>query len=522
MIKKILPLSGLLLVFSCAYYSYSDRPVVEPEVIAPDTIEIPREYWQLPRKISEKRLREIEEKMGAELGKLRMEVPENRREIARWIDYLTGRGKRKFVRALRKAYRYRDLVVGILEKEGLPRELYYLPIIESNYNPRARSRAGAVGIWQFMRGTARKYGLRVDWWMDERRDPVRSTEAAARYLKDLYIMFGRWDLALSAYNAGEGKVGRKVYQFNADDFWDVRRHLPRETRNYVPAFYAVLIIAEDPASFGIQIDTSGIEPFRFDTVTVPRQVDLVTAAKWAGVSYSTLVKYNPQFRRRVTPPYLKNFTLKIPPGTRSRFLTAMRSTPKSKWVTTLSHRVKRGETIYSIARKYGVRTADIIRMNNIRNPRRLRIGTRLLIPTVSPGPSKSRVASRRKPRVKGRKYHVVRRGDTLWDIARLYGVSVRDLKRWNNLRGNRIKPGDRLVVKPARSSKKSKARSKKKKSKKTSGKYITYRVRPGDTLYSIALRYGTSVRTLKRLNGIRSPRFLKPGQKLRIPKKAQS
>ncbi|MCD6382830.1 MAG: hypothetical protein J7L74_04320, partial [Candidatus Hydrothermae bacterium] len=124
MIKRFLPLSGLLLIFSCAYYSYSDRPVVEPEVIAPDTIEIPHEYWQLPRKISEKRLKEIEEKMGAELGKLRMEVPENRREIARWIDYLTGRGKRKFVRALRRAYRYRDLVVGILEKEGLPRELY--------------------------------------------------------------------------------------------------------------------------------------------------------------------------------------------------------------------------------------------------------------------------------------------------------------------------------------------------------------------------------------------------------------
>ncbi len=522
--KPVVFVSLVFLILACAYIRQTDRPIVEPEVLEPDTIEIPYEYWKLPRKISKEQLEIIEAKIKKELGKIRMEVPEDRREIARWINYLTGRGRRKFIRALRRAYVYKKMVVEILEREGLPRELFYLPIIESNYNPMARSRAGAVGIWQFMRGTARKYGLRVDWWMDERRDPVRSTEAAAKYLKDLYLRFGRWDLALSAYNAGEGKVERKVYQFNADNFWEVKHHLPRETRNYVPAFYAVLIVATDPQSFGIEIDTENIKPYEFDTVTIPRQVDLYTAARWAGVSYSTIKRLNPQFKRRVTPPYLRNFTLKLPKGTRGRFVAAMRRTPKSKWVKTITHRVRRGETLYAIARKYGVRVSDIMRMNNIRNPRRLRVGTRLIIPTVSP-PSRavaSKVTKKTWKKVKGAKYYVVKRGDTLWRIARKFGVTVRDLKKWNSLRSNRIKPGQRLIVRmPKRKGTEQVAKTRKKRTHSNT-KYITYRVKPGDTLYSIALRYGTTVQTLKRLNDIKSPRLLKPGQKLKIPKKVRS
>lgn len=501
--RRILYIVPLFL--SCVYTTkdYQIYPESEVDTLSSSLIEEAETYLEsLSEDSILKALERESPRISIETRKFGIEIPEERREIARWVLYFQTKGRGRLERAYRRMLRYLPVVKEIFIREGLPEELVYLPIVESNYNPYARSRAGAVGIWQFMKSTARKYGLRVDWWMDERRDPIKSTEAACKYFKDLFEMFGRWDLILCAYNAGEGKILRKVKKNGSNNFWDVKRALPRETREYVPAFFATLVILKSPKDHRFNFDTIKVEPFEFDTVIVPKPADLKLLAKWAGISVKKLRALNPQFKRWSTPPYLKNYTLRIPKGTKERFVAQMSKDKRKSWISTLIHRVRRGETLSQIARKYGVSQWEIVRINNIRNRHYLKVGQVLKIPVPS-----GRKAGRRSyvKETKRGKIYIVRNGDSLWKISKRFGVSIKKLKRWNNLKGNRIYPGQKLII--------SKEKVKSYAQRKGEGKIYT--VRKGDNLWKISRRFGIPLKTLKRLNNLKGTRIY-PGQKLII------
>jgi membrane-bound lytic murein transglycosylase D len=302
--------------------------------------------------------------------------------------------------------RYLGMIREVLKKRGLPEELAYTAMIESGFNPLAVSRAGAKGMWQFMAGTARRYGLRVDPWIDERLDPEKSTVAAASYLKDLYDMFGSWALAQAAYNAGEMKVSRAIKATGSSDFWTLAatNHLRDETKNFVPAIHAATLIAQNPGSYGFEFADEGAP--RIEVVSVPPSTDLRRLASKAGITPGTLQSLNPVLVRSVTPPG-HPWQLKVPVGTRTDVLTALAPPPPAKRPTATVkqrpvvtraatkaspdevHVVRPRETVSSIAKQYGVAVADVLRWNRLEEEARIRPGDRLRIadarPSVSDG-----------------------------------------------------------------------------------------------------------------------------------------
>ncbi len=512
MLKK---LSGILLtifITSCSitpyYHGSRDGAYLVPVEI-PDTL-LPEVSAPGVERIKNARLSSVEKSyIETEEKKLGIKIPDGRREIARWIKYYSQNpfGRRWIEKSMERGAPYLPIIKKKLRKAGLPEELAYLPVIESGYKPLARSRAGAVGIWQFIPGSARKFGLEVNWWIDQRRDPIKSTDAAIRYLKELYKIFGKWDLALSAYNYGEGKLKRKMKRYGTNNFWKLRRRLPRETRNYVPQFFAVLTILSDPVRYGIKIPRR-FEPFVYDSVRVPHPVSLDVAAKWAGVPLRELIRLNLEFKRGLAPPYYRNYYLRIPKGTGEAFVSAMESTPRSRWYTVTYHRVRRGENLISIARRYHVSSRMLARVNRISNPRRLKPGRVLVIP-MSSGYARY-IAENVDIKIVNRngstrvvKYRV-KRGDSLKRISRKFGVSVKALKRWNGLKGSRLKPGQMLIVYRA---------------EEMSGKtgFLKYRVKRGDTLFAISERFKVDMDDIMRINGIKNPRELKPGMVVKIP-----
>jgi membrane-bound lytic murein transglycosylase D len=296
-----------------------------------------------------------------------------------------------FTRALSRSGRYVPRMSSILQKEGLPQELAYLPLIESGFSVHAVSRAGAVGPWQLIPGTGRRYGLRIDRYVDERRDPVKSTQAAARYLKDLYNMFGDWHLSLAAYNTGEGNIARILEKGRADDFWEMsdRGYLYRETRDFVPGFLAALQIAETPEAYGF--DTPEEEPMRYDLVKIDRSLPLSTVAQLSGASTDTIKELNPALRQGVVPP--QGYAVRLPKGTKEAFQIAyanyesigrnQKTTGASTNGAKRKHRVRRGETVASIAEQFNVPVQDLLRANHIRDPRSLQAGRTLDVPQVA-------------------------------------------------------------------------------------------------------------------------------------------
>lgn len=374
----------------------------------------------------------------------RYEIPlEMNRSVERWVDYFQRRVPRRFETYLERAGRYEPMIRAKLREAGMPEDLVYKALIESGMNTDAYSRARAVGLWQFMAGTARKYGLEVSYWMDERRDPVKSTDAAIRYLSDLYEEFGSWYLAAAAYNVGEGRVRWGMRRTGAKDFWALSesRAIPRETRNHVPKIIAASLIARSPAQYGFgRLDPA--EPLRYDVVTVPEATSMDVLAEAAGVSEDRIRELNPEFRRNVTPPG-REVQVKVPPGTASRFRTQYAQIPSEERVTWLTHRVTRGQTLSEIAGRYGTSVQAIVAANDGLSPRRLQIGQRLVVPRSGrPGDGGGRVEGR----MDGPASVVVRRGDTLWDIASRHGVTTSQLMAWNGLRSSTIRPGDRITV----------------------------------------------------------------------------
>jgi membrane-bound lytic murein transglycosylase D len=370
-----------------------------------------------------------------------------------WKTYFSERDPDQFTIYLTRMGRYEEFIRSRLRERGMPEDLIYLALIESGFSPRAYSRAHAVGIWQFIAETGQRYGLEVSTFIDERRDPVKATDAALDYLEALYGRFGSWYLAAAGYNGGENRIERVLRQRaggqRGDDelFWQISQFLPRETRDYVPKLLAAAILAKYPERYGFD-DVVAEDPERFDIVTVPDATDLNVIAEAAGAPEEEVQRLNPQFLRGYTPPG-RSAQVRIPEGSAETFVVAYARISPDDRVRFLEHFVRRGETLSHIARRYGISIGELQAANNIRNPNRVAINQRLVIPRTagqtarSSAPAASRTTA-------GVLIHRVAPGDTLWSIARQHGVTPRQLQQWNNLSNTVIRPGDEVQVRVGR------------------------------------------------------------------------
>ena len=367
------------------------------------------------------------------------------------IDLYQGRLREWFETALSRGQKYLPHIREVFAEEGIPQDLAYVALVESAFKTTAYSRAKAKGVWQFISATGKRYGLEVDWWVDERSDPEKATRAAARYLKELYGLFGDWNLALAGYNAGEGKVLRAMRRYRTDDFWKLRqtRGLRRETKNYVPLIHAAVVLAKAPERYGFTL-TPDDHP-DFEPVPIEGAVDLRVIAECAGEPVEDIRALNPELRRLATPAD-RTFALRVPAGRAPAVAACVAELPLEKRVSFRKHVVRRGQTLAGIARANGVTARDISEANNLSSARRLRPGTELIIPIPAARPRVARV--RREAAApshdvtdgQGPVRHRIQSGDTLTAIAAQYGTTVRDLQAWNRLRGSTIAAGDVLTI----------------------------------------------------------------------------
>ncbi len=370
--------------------------------------------------------------------------------VLRFLTYYRTRGRVFMERGLQRSGRYLEMFRAVFRREGIPLDLVYVAHIESLFRPDALSRARAKGIWQFIRGTGHLYGLRQDWWIDERSDILKSTVAAARFLKHLYGEFGDWYLALAGYNCGPRRIERILRRYGRIDYWEMarRRLLPRETRNYVPSYLAATMIFKNPARYGFQVEPD--PELRFELVPMEHQVDLDTLAELIEVPARLLDDLNPELRRRVTPHKLPGYRMKVPVGRGAMTQERVAQLPPEKRIRLRHHQVRKGETLSLIARRYATSIQAIAQANRLRSIHRLRIGQELAIPLFPSGRGgAARRAASRVRRSDSSGPHVVSRGDTLYAIALAYRVKLKDLLRWNNLSPRqRIFPGQKILVSP--------------------------------------------------------------------------
>ena len=301
------------------------------------------------------------------------------KKVDQFIKYFSTKGRPQFEIWLGRLEVYGPVLSKIIKENNLPPELLYLAMIESGLNPKAHSKAAATGMWQFIYSTGKIYGLNRNWYIDERRDPEKATKAAMAYLSDLYEEFDNWYLALAAYNAGEGRIRRATRLHQTSDFWQLHS-LPRETRNYMPYFLAATIMAKNPKDYGFSRIEKPKKPYAYDYVTIEKSADLTVLSKAAGTSFKILQGLNPELRQSATPS--ESYELKIPTGTKKKFLKNYSELPENERFAPqfITHKVRNGESLWYIARKYRVSQSDISAVNKLRNRNVLRIGQKITIP----------------------------------------------------------------------------------------------------------------------------------------------
>ena len=495
-----------------------------------------------------------------------VDLPMNE-HVERNISFFMGeRGRQHFEKWMYLAGRFFPMMKRIFREEDIPEELIYLSMIESGLRPNARSWVKAVGLWQFMKGTGQLYGLRSNWWYDERRDFEKSTRAAARHMRDLYSEFGNWHVVLAAYNSGAGNVYRAIRRSGSTDYWGMRKYLPRQTRNYVPEYIAVVRMARAPEQYGFH----GISPadsLAFDVVTINDCVDLRVLAECASADIETLRELNPELLQWCTPPGVTGYQLRIPRGTSDLFAVHYAKIPDEQKRDWAIHTVKKGETLSEIARRYGLTAALLMDANKIKSSRTLSIGAKLSIPlpkellasrgkvpfenggdvrgmdfTKMKAYIANRDASRNRstatkvksPTGKVRLVYRVKRGDTIGHIAEWYRVRASDLRNWNDIPyGSYLRVNQQIVVwvvntdaavmksidsmsfTEKQSLKQQEPReasilgalSSASRSSKPTG-WVQYKVRNGDSLDKIARQHGVRIVDIKTWNNLRSSKIV--------------
>ena len=460
--------------------------------------------------------------------------------VDKWVTYFQGRGRGYMERYLARSTRYEAIMKKVLRDNGLPEDLFYIALIESGFSSEATSHAAAVGYWQFIRGTGKRYGLEINPFVDERRDPIFATQAAAEYFKGLYSVFGSWYLAMASYNVGENRVKREVMNHYTRDFWELARkkRLPKETINYVPKFIAAKLIAKDPAKYGFG-DIDYLPPIEFDHITLNKAVNLRQISDKLNLNYEDFKALNPKFKGEVATLKNNELVLRIPPGMTEQATIAANSSvvEKVEYIAdtgdTQTYRIRRGDNLSSVARKYRTSVAYLRDLNDFPRGRRLKLGMKIYVPDRTPlkersiakkhgsSSSASDVASNKSSDDNAASassasttpeghYYIVQSGDSLFTIAQRYATSVSQLKRMNNniRRGRLLKIGMRIKV-PAVGGDRS-AREKIAKNK-------IHVVKRGENLSAIAEKYNVSMTDIKAKNKIRNPSSLNVGARILIP-----
>jgi len=493
----------------------------------------------------------VKAKAEAEIKSTRSDLPLMMTDqVAGYINYFSTRGRGVLERALARSGRYEDMIRRTFKEEGVPQDLIYLAQAESGFHPQAVSRAGARGMWQFMASRAKGYGLERNWWVDERQDPERATRAAAQHLKDLYAEFGDWYLAMAAYNSGPGTVQSAVKRTGYADFWELYRRnvLPKETRNYVPIIVAVTIMAKNPDQYGLT-DVAKEKPIPYDAVKIDYPIDLRLVAECVDASAADLQDLNPSLLRMTTPKPSpgsngsQQFELRLPAGTADKFQSVVGLIPVDKRVWWRYHKVQAGETLASIAHTYHSSPQSIAEANDLQE-NALSPEMRLIIPIAPGKESDTATYARAITRYK------IRKGDTIDSVAENFGVSPKMVRTWNRLKSNSLAGRKVLLVHvpvtPA--AREMELASKRSSSRRTtSGRasldqasvaaakgrsssqraasshkslssaetptaasaVVHHKVKQGETLYSIASSYKTTVSALKHDN--RNIAILRPG-----------
>lgn len=431
-------------------------------------------------------------------------------DVKRWMNYMLGPGRKYYKIWLSRSTQYTPLMQKKLKAAGLPEDMIYLSMIESGFKTSAYSTAAAAGLWQFIPTTGREMGLRVDWWVDERRDPEMSTDAAIKYLSHLHKRFGDWYLVWAGYNGGPTRVARAVEKHETKDFWTLveKNSFPSETDNYVPKIVAAAIIGKYKERYGFT-DINYQDPIEYELVTVDKNIGIDVLAKCAGISASEFSAMNPSLQQTALPPSPNKHQIKIPKEKTESFTSALAKIPPSERVTYLRHVIKKGETLGTVAKKYKVSVSSIQTVNKIKNPNRISVGQVLMIP--SPGQatalastsSSQQTPSKQDTSVKSKTnlvYHTVKKGENLNLIAEKYKVSTSDLKRWNGIKNaNKINFGQKLKIYTAETL------------------WLTYTVKSGDNLSKIAQKYNCSISDIQQWNTLNNSKIY-AGQKLKIEK----